>query len=77
MSPTSRHSAVLAGRALVRLRDGSTYLGHARCDARFVTISGRLRILTSVDGEPAYSYRPLRRRTVPLHLVREIVWQTE
>jgi len=68
---------ILAGRGLVRLKDGSVYVGHVSCDRRLVTVAGRLRVITMVDGESVATYRPARRRTIPLQMVGEIVWGVE
>jgi hypothetical protein len=62
------------GPAIVHLQTGATYRGHAAYDGRTVTIDGRLRVLSLVTGLPTATYRARRRRTVPLRLVREIVW---
>jgi hypothetical protein len=71
---TRRASAWLTGGALVRLCDESTYVGQVIYDGRTVTIDGRLRVASLVGGEATATYRARRRRTVPLRLVREIVW---
>lgn len=75
MSRTSLQSSPLAGQALVKLKNGVIYRGHARYDGRVVTIDGRQQVLSTVGGERIASYRARRRRTVPLHLVREIIWE--
>ena len=61
----------LTGQALVKLKNGSTYEGYAVYDGRVVTVNGRLRVVSSTG----VSYRPLRRRTINLALVQEIVWE--
>jgi hypothetical protein len=60
----------LAGRATVRLKSGATYEGRAACAERVVTVTGRLRVVSSTG----VSYRSLRTRTIPLGLVSEILW---
>ncbi len=74
MSRASPHRAAVVGRALVTLRNGTVYRGEAVYDGRTVTIDGRLRVASIIDGEQVYTYRPPRRRTLPIHLLREIVW---
>lgn len=76
MSRSSPQMAQLSGRALVRLKDGREYVGHVRYDGKVVTIKGRLRVVSMVGGENVVSYRLAGTKTVPMHLVREIEWDT-
>jgi hypothetical protein len=74
MSYTMSHQASIAGHAIVRLKNGTVYVGEATYDGRTITIDGRLRVIEMVDGASVFTYRPPRRRTIPLHIVREITW---
>lgn len=73
MSRATRYPAPITGHAVVRLKDGNSYVGHATYDGRAVTIDGSLRVI--VNG--VVEYRPRPRRTVPLHLVREVLWDED
>jgi hypothetical protein len=70
MSPRTHQ---LSGRATVKLKNGTTIVGEARYDGRVVHVNGRVRH-ASLTG---VRYGPLRRRTVPLHLLREVLWDAE
>jgi hypothetical protein len=70
MSRATSHPASITGYAVVRLKNGNSYVGLATYDGRAITINGSLRVI--VNG--VVEHRPRPRRTVPLHLVREIVW---
>jgi hypothetical protein len=70
MSP---RTTKLSGQATVKLTNGTTIVGHARYDGRVVHVNGRVRH-ASLTG---VRYGPLRRRTVPLHLLREVLWDAE
>jgi hypothetical protein len=68
----------ITGHAVVRLKTGQTYVGHAIYDGRSVTIDGSLRVVRMVDGDSGvFTYRPRKRRTVPMHLVREVIWDDD
>lgn len=77
MSQSTPQLAQLAGRAVVRLKDGSVYEGYASYDGKQVTISGRLRVVSMVGGLEVVSYRPARRRTEQWSRVDHIVWEDE
>jgi hypothetical protein len=66
-------SAILTGRARVKLRDGSVYVGWVSYTERAITIEGRLRVTSSAG----VTYRPLRRRTVPMYRVHEVLWSAD
>ena len=51
--------------------------GPAIYDTRAITIDGSLRVTSLIEGEEVYTLRPPRRRTLPLHIVREIVWSAD
>jgi hypothetical protein len=70
---TRQPAAITAGHAVVRLRDGKTYVGRASYDGLAVTGSMSLRVI--VNG--VVEYRPPRLRTVALHAIREIWWDDE
>jgi hypothetical protein len=70
-------SAILTGRARVKLRDGSTLAGWASYDGKVITLEGHLRVVSMVDGESVATYRPLGRRTMPLRAIDHIVWETD
>jgi hypothetical protein len=67
------HPASISGYAVVRLKNGYSYVGWTVYDGRAVTIDGSLRMI--VNG--VVEYRPRPRRTVPLHLVREVLWDED
>jgi len=73
MSLATRYRAPITGHAVVRLKAGHTYVGYAVYDGRSVTIDGCLRVI--VNG--VVEYRPRPRRTVPLHLVRDVLWDDD
>jgi hypothetical protein len=67
----------ITGHAVVRLKNGTVYVGHAVYDGRAITIDGSLRVIELVGDASVYTYRPPKRRTVPLHVVRDIVWDDD
>jgi len=67
----------LTGQALVKLKTGAVYRGYARYDGRTVTFGGQLRVVSLVAGEQVVTYRPARRRTLPIYRVAEIIWDAE
>jgi hypothetical protein len=77
MSRTTSYPRSITGHAVVRLKNGHTFVGEAVYDGRVVTIDGSLRVSELVGDTRIFSYRPRRKRTVPLHIVREIVWDDD
>ena len=77
MSRLTSRPASITGHAVVRLKNGTVYVGHAVYDGQAVTINGSLRVVSMVGDTSVFTYRPPRRRTVPLHLIREIVWDDD
>ncbi len=77
MSRTTSQPASITGHAVVRLRNGTVFVGHAVYDGRAVTIDGSLRVSERLDGVDVFSYRPPKRRTVPLHIIRTITWDDD
>jgi len=73
MSRTASYPASTTGYGVVRLKNGNTYVGWTVYDGRAVTVDGRLRVI--VNG--VVEYRPRPRRTVPLHLIREVLWDEQ
>lgn len=67
----------ITGHAVVRLKNGTVYVGLAEYDGNAVTIDGSLRVPELVGGASVFTYRPAKRRTIPLHLVRDIVWDDD
>ena len=70
MSRTAPQTAATTGQALVRLRDGRVYEGHAVYDGHTVAIDGRLR----TESLTGVTFRKRRKLTVPLYRVHEIRW---
>ena len=77
MSRSTSYPASIAGHAVVRLRNGSVYVGHVVYDGRVVTIDGSLRVTEQIGGASLFTYRPPRRRTMPYSRVEEIVWDDD
>ena len=74
MSPTTQPT----GHAVLRLKNGTVYVGEATLvDGRTITIDGSLRVASLVGDTTIFSYRPRRRRTIPISLVREVVWDSD
>lgn len=70
--------AALTGQATVRLHNGACYRGLTIYDGKFVTVAGRLRVVSLIDGESVVSYRGrARRRTFALNLVRHVLWDDD
>jgi hypothetical protein len=60
------------------LKNGSVIVGHAVYDGRAISIDGSLRTISMVDGESGIvTYRPRRKRTIPLHAIRVVYWDDE
>ncbi len=74
----ARHGAQhLHGLGVVYLRDGRVYRGEVDYDGVTVTVDGQLRVVSGPDSAPEATYRRRVKKTWPLALVREIVWQIE
>jgi hypothetical protein len=73
MSRATSHPASITGHAVVRLKNGSTYVGRVSYDGRAVTGSMSLRVI--VNG--VVEYRPPRLRTLSQYLLREIAWDDD
>jgi hypothetical protein len=73
MSRAATYPASTTGYARVALRTGRVYVGRASYDGRAVTGSMSLRVI--VNG--VVEYRPPRRRTIPLHTIRDIFWDEQ
>jgi hypothetical protein len=73
MSPRAPTPAPITGHAVVRLKNGTTYIGRVRYDGRAVTGSMSFRII--VNG--IVEHRPPKRRTLPLHIIRDIIWDDD
>lgn len=61
------------GHAIVRLKNGTVYVGRAAYDGR--AVAGLLALRVVVNGVVEHR-RPIR-RTVPLHVIREVVWDED
>jgi hypothetical protein len=68
-----RATQSLTGHAVVRTKDGLTYVGRVSYDGRAVSGSMSLRVI--VNG--VVEYRPPRIRTLPVHGLRKIVWDDD
>ena len=77
MSRATSHPASITGHAVVRLKNGHTYVGLVSYDGGFVTIDGRQRVTELVGGASLFTYRSSPRRTVPYSRVEEIVWDDD
>jgi hypothetical protein len=71
MSRTASQPTPITGHAVVRLKNGNTYLGHVVYDGHAVTGSLSLRV---IQASGVVDYRPARLRTVMRPLVAEIIW---
>lgn len=74
MGRATSYPASITGHAVVRLKNGTTFVGEAVYDGKVVTIDGSLR---TIDMLGVVSYRVRRKRTVPLHLIREVLWDDD
>jgi hypothetical protein len=63
----------LVGHAVIKHKDGSTYVGHVVYDGRAFTGEMSLRVV--IGG--VFTYRAVKRRTLPLHVVREVFWDED
>jgi hypothetical protein len=73
MSRSPSHPDLLAGHAVVRLKTGESFVGEMVYDGRAVSGSMSLRVI--VNG--VVEYRPPKQRTVPTHVIREVVWDDD
>jgi hypothetical protein len=62
--------SALAGHAVVHRKDGSVIVGLATYDGRAITVDGSQRRI--VNG--VVEYGAPKRRTIPLHAVRVVLW---
>jgi hypothetical protein len=60
----------ITGHAVVRLKNGTTYVGRVTYDGRAVSGSMSLRVIANGVVE----HRPPRLRTLSAHLLWEIAW---
>jgi hypothetical protein len=63
----------VTGHAVVRHKNGESYVGRVSYDGRAVTGSMSLRVIANGVVE----YRPPKQRTFPLHRVEEILWDDD
>lgn len=73
MSRAATYPASTTGYAVVRLRNGNSYVGWTVYDGRSVTVKGSLRVI--VNG--VVEHRPRPRRTWQWRLVDQIIWDEQ
>lgn len=73
MSRATSYPASITGHAVVRLKDGNSYVGWGSYDGRAITLDGSLRVI--VNG--VVEYRAAKRWTWPLQLVHHVVWDDD
>jgi hypothetical protein len=77
MGHVTHQPAAITGHAVVRTFDGKTLVGKAIYDGRTVSGSMSLRVSETIGGTTIFSFRPPRRRTLALSVVKEIWWDDE